>query len=350
MNKIRTIIVTCLLLGIAAFSFRAANERTEYNAATLSEEARFQARCYGAEKYVGQGETYATNVLIQNYKNGNTDIIDAINYLISEGEMSQASIELVVAAGIPIKSNSSAINDSNATPSAVVPAPSTKTEFTVEDVTPYPAWATKDCNIRSGADTSYDKAGSLKKYEQITVTGKASTGWFRIKTADGKEAYISDTLITTEDPSNREYTTVDNSGDVTTYTFEDTPPEVIDEIIEGIEEKTEEEQPHEHSYNSEITKVATCTEPGEITYTCVDGDDTYVETIPTLEHEVGDWTTVKEPTLVSAGLKVKTCKVCGATIEEEAIPAKTSLFIGIICACVVVVIGAIAGVVIRVKK
>lgn len=36
---------------------------------------------------------------------------------------------------------------------------------------------------------------------------------------------------------------------------------------------------HEHEYTSEITKEATCTEPGVLTYTCVKGDDSYTEEI-----------------------------------------------------------------------
>jgi|GEM_PF-2586733 len=36
---------------------------------------------------------------------------------------------------------------------------------------------------------------------------------------------------------------------------------------------------HEHEYTSEITKEATCTEPGILTYTCVKGDDSYTEEI-----------------------------------------------------------------------
>lgn len=45
------------------------------------------------------------------------------------------------------------------------------------------------------------------------------------------------------------------------------------------------EKPHVHKYNSGVvTKEPTCTNTGVKTYTCVDGDDSYTETIPALGH------------------------------------------------------------------
>lgn len=45
------------------------------------------------------------------------------------------------------------------------------------------------------------------------------------------------------------------------------------------------EKPHVHKYNSSIvTKEPTCTDTGVKTYTCVDGDNSYTETIPALGH------------------------------------------------------------------
>ena len=41
--------------------------------------------------------------------------------------------------------------------------------------------------------------------------------------------------------------------------------------------------PHVHEYTT-VTTPATCTAPGETTYTCVDGDDAYTEAIPALGH------------------------------------------------------------------
>lgn len=45
------------------------------------------------------------------------------------------------------------------------------------------------------------------------------------------------------------------------------------------------EKPHVHKYNSGVvTKEPTCTDTGVKTYTCVDSDDSYTETIPALGH------------------------------------------------------------------
>ena len=58
------------------------------------------------------------------------------------------------------------------------------------------------------------------------------------------------------------------------------------------------EKPHVHKYNSGVvTKAPTCTDTGVKTYTCVDGDDSYTETIPALGHDYVTHTetvTVKE--------------------------------------------------------
>ena len=46
------------------------------------------------------------------------------------------------------------------------------------------------------------------------------------------------------------------------------------------------EKPHVHKYNSGVvTKEPTCTDTGVKTYTCVNNDDSYTETIPTLGHD-----------------------------------------------------------------
>lgn len=46
------------------------------------------------------------------------------------------------------------------------------------------------------------------------------------------------------------------------------------------------EKPHVHKYNSGVvTKAPTCTDTGVKTYTCVNNDDSYTETIPALGHD-----------------------------------------------------------------
>ena len=47
---------------------------------------------------------------------------------------------------------------------------------------------------------------------------------------------------------------------------------------------------HKHTYTSVVTKEATCAEKGVKTFTCVDGDDSYTEEIPMIEHNYGEAT------------------------------------------------------------
>jgi len=43
-----------------------------------------------------------------------------------------------------------------------------------------------------------------------------------------------------------------------------------------------------------------------------------------LSHVESDWVTIQEPTNTTAGLKQKTCTVCGEILVEEVIPALDS--------------------------
>lgn len=75
---------------------------------------------------------------------------------------------------------------------------------------------------------------------------------------------------------------------------------------------------HTHSYTATVTKDATCTEAGEITYKCSCGDS-YTETIPMKPHDY-ETTVTKEPTCTETGTQAQVCKDCGDTIETT-IPA-----------------------------
>lgn len=83
-------------------------------------------------------------------------------------------------------------------------------------------------------------------------------------------------------------------------------------------EPPKKEEKHEHKYTAKVTKEATCTEEGEMTYTC-DCGDSYTEAIPKKAHEY-EVTVTKEPTCTEEGMETKVCKICGDTIETP-IPA-----------------------------
>lgn len=338
-SKVTVIIAAVLLIGMNSFittQFWHA-ETPEYNA--------FVGGFSGILKQ--SGEEYVINNTIELYEQGRYDaatIGRAIKAYYDAGMISAESVAKIEAAGIPVGAGAS-----SAPAQASEASKPSKTEFSVTECSPYPAWAIKDCNIRSGADTTYDKAGSLKKFEQVTVTGTASTGWFRITTADGKEAYISNTLLTTEDPTKVSLTTVTEEGVITEHTVEGDNPEAVAQVVEQIKEESEpKEEAHEHAYTSSVTTEPTCSTVGTMTYTCECGD-TYTEEIPKVEHTPGEWEITKKATLLSDGEKVQKCTVCGEVIATEVIPANKTMLYVIIGACVAVV-AAIVGVIIHKKK
>ena len=80
-----------------------------------------------------------------------------------------------------------------------------------------------------------------------------------------------------------------------------------------------EENGHEHTYTSTVLRPSTCTEPGEVKYTCYCGDS-YVDGIPVLDHTPGDWVTIRAATTAQSGLRQRSCRVCGRVVEEETLP------------------------------
>lgn len=81
---------------------------------------------------------------------------------------------------------------------------------------------------------------------------------------------------------------------------------------------------HVHSYTSSITKAATCSESGVVTYTCSCGDS-YTESIPMTAHSYGDYVYNNDATTSADGTKTATCSVCGAADTVTAEGTKKSL-------------------------
>ena len=87
------------------------------------------------------------------------------------------------------------------------------------------------------------------------------------------------------------------------------------------------ETTHTHKYESKITKQATCTEAGVLTYTCTSttgtcDKKTYTETIPAKGHSFStEWTVDVEATETTAGSKSHHCTVCDAKTDVTEIPA-----------------------------
>lgn len=78
-------------------------------------------------------------------------------------------------------------------------------------------YAKSEVNVRSGASSEYDRIGSLKTNQQVSVTGQADTGWYRID-YNGQEGYVSNNYLVDEKvvvntaPVNNNGNTASSSG------------------------------------------------------------------------------------------------------------------------------------------
>ena len=116
-----------------------------------------------------------------------------------------------------------------------------------------------------------------------------------------------------EEPEEPEITTADPQGD-------DAP-----EPDDG-----ESEPVHEHEYVAEVTKAATCSATGTMTYTC-DCGDTYTEVIPATGNHTYTSEVTMEPNCVLPGVMTYTCSVCGNSYTEAIAATGVHTFEGGTC-------------------
>ena len=74
--------------------------------------------------------------------------------------------------------------------------------------------------------------------------------------------------------------------------------------------------PHEHAYTSEVIMDSTCTENGEVRYTC-DCGESYTEQLELSAHNWGVWYVDVEPTYTTTGTEKHMCTVCRTTETRE---------------------------------
>ena len=74
-----------------------------------------------------------------------------------------------------------------------------------------------------------------------------------------------------------------------------------------------------HTYNSAVTKEPTCTEGGEITFTCIKGDHSYTQSTDPAGHQYEK--TVVAPTCTEEGYDKYTCSVCQEFYKENYVDA-----------------------------
>ncbi len=78
------------------------------------------------------------------------------------------------------------------------------------------------------------------------------------------------------------------------------------------------EEEHTHTWDSgEVTKAATCTEAGTMTYTCTECSETKTETIAATGHTWGAYAETTAATCTEKGTETRTCTVCGATESQD---------------------------------
>ncbi len=66
-------------------------------------------------------------------------------------------------------------------------------EYTVTDMSAI-KYGKQSANVRKGPSKDYETIGSLGTNQQITVTGQADTGWYRIE-YNGGVAYVSNSFL-----------------------------------------------------------------------------------------------------------------------------------------------------------
>lgn len=88
-----------------------------------------------------------------------------------------------------------------------------KNDFTVEDLTAT-KYATISLNVRSGPSTEFGRIGALNEGDEVKVTGRASTGWYRIE-YKGETGYVSNIYLSDDKPASApEKKPAESDGDV----------------------------------------------------------------------------------------------------------------------------------------
>ncbi|MBE6687260.1 MAG: CHAP domain-containing protein [Ruminococcaceae bacterium] len=211
------------------------------------------------------------------------------------------------------------------------------------------AWLT----MREGPGSEYTSIGSLPRNAVITVT-EYSGKWGKT-TYDGVTGWVSLNLCVPSDGSklwavildtnggimDAEITYPINTGDYIKDVFTIPTPvkdgydftgwynEVYSLTLNGElrYEYTEDltfmaqwtkSSVHEHVYTPSITKEATCTANGVITYTCSCGSS-YTESIPATGHNYN--AVVTNPNCTANGYTTYTCVACGDSYTSDSVPA-----------------------------
>ncbi len=238
-------------LGVPSMNVEAADATTELNDASLGWTLYESGEQAAYETIIYYGGNFSPGVI--------ENLMDA-GYLLDYVDDLKALGYIDADYNPPGSSATTAPSTEPAQPAAEpTPAP-TPEPFTVEPIEPSKTmWATNEVNLREGASTQYTKVGALEQYEEVNVTGQASTGWYQITKEDGTVCYVSNSYLTEEDPHNRtEYIYDENEEVVKKYEFTDVEPEVIDEVVAEIKEESKlEEEPETEAVEEETNQLPT---------------------------------------------------------------------------------------------
>ncbi|MCL2253724.1 MAG: hypothetical protein FWC09_04695 [Lachnospiraceae bacterium] len=81
--------------------------------------------------------------------------------------------------------------------------------------------------------------------------------------------------------------------------------------------------PHVHNYIASISREPTCSVAGIRKFTC-SCESFYLENINAIGHLSGPWSTIKEPTADSTGIRQRICNVCKVLIDTQTIARLTA--------------------------
>ena len=153
---------------------------------------------------------------------------------------------------------------------------------------------------------------------QATLEGTSLVGWY----ADGYMLNTSDTFSFDSDVV---FTAVWEEEGEHTHRYTSKITKAATCTADGVitytcrcgESYTESIPKLDHEYVGSETIAPTCGAEGEYTYSCINCGDSYTEVIAALEHSYDTGTTTVMPTCTEEGIKTYTCTVCGGTKTES---------------------------------
>ena len=168
---------------------------------------------------------------------------------------------------------------------------------------------------------------TMGAFSDITVNEIGKLSWNAVENAQQYAVYLCDAADETENYRLLADGLTDTGLDLTSYlTNGKTYYVMLTASAPAYDLKVSNEYPgysftyrsHEHTYTSAVTKQATCTEEGEVTYTCTFGDSSYTQKLPKLSHTRMAY--IQNAGLSKDGQSGIRCSACGTVLETKSIP------------------------------